>query len=133
MAGTKRMNCDFYSREDWDRAASQAAAMMREHVFDRHFGVSPWFVERYFVFFGNEGPCYVAAMIDTVRQEIEMIDGMEEVGVGTAADGYSWAIIVRAEDVMADGTDHVCQIMQEAIERAWRIARGFFADPAGRG
>jgi hypothetical protein len=58
---------------------------------------------------------------------------MEEVGVGTAADGYSWAIIVRAEDVVADGTDHVCEIMQEAIERAWRIARGFFADPAGRG
>lgn len=133
MDGTRRMNCDFYSREGWDRAASHAAAMLHEHVFDRHFGVAPWLVERYFIFFGNEGPSHVAAMIETVRQEIEMIDGMKEVGVGTAADGYSWALIVCAEDVLADGTDDVCEIMQQAIERAWRIARGFLGDPTGRG
>ena len=133
MDESRRMNCDFYSREQWDAAAAQMAHMMQEHVFDRHFGVSPWFVENYFVFFGNEGPCHVGAMIETVRQEIDMIDGMDEVGVGTTTEGYSWGLIVRADGMLADGTDDVCAIMQDAINRAWKIARGFLKDPAGRG
>ena len=66
-------------------------------------------------------------------EEIDMIDGMEEVGAGTAEGGYTWAVIVRADGVLADGTDDVCEIMQEAINRAWRIARGFLTDKAGRG
>ena len=133
METMKRMSCDFYSREQWNAAAVQMASIMQEHVFDRHFGVSPWVVERYFVFFGNEGPSFVAAMLATIRQEIDMIDGMEEVGAGTAEGGYTWAVIVRADGVLADGTDDVCEIMQEAINRAWRIARGFLTDKAGRG
>jgi len=133
METMKRMSCDYYSREQWNAAAVQMASMMHEHVFDRHFGVSPWVVERYFVFFGNEGPSFVAAMLATIRQEIDMIDGMEEVGAGTAEGGYTWAVIVRADGVLADGTDDVCEIMQEAINRAWRIARGFLSDKAGRG
>ena len=133
METMKRMSCDFYSREQWNAAAIQMASMMQEHVFDRHFGVSPWVVERYFVFFGNEGPSFVAAMLATIRQEIDMIDGMEEVGDGVAEGGYTWALIVRADGVLADGTDDVCEIMQEAINRAWRIARGFLSDKAGQG
>ena len=133
METMKRMSCDFYSREQWNAAAVQMASIMQEPVFDRHFGVSPWVVERYFVFFGNEGPSFVAAMLATIRQEIDMIDGMEEVGAGTAEGGYTWAVIVRADGVLADGTDDVCEIMQEAINRAWRIARGFLTDKAGRG
>jgi len=130
---SKRMTCDFYSREEWNQAATQIAGLMQEHVFDRHFGVCPWFVERYFVFFGNEGPSHVSAMVETVRQEIEIIEGMKEVGFGTSEDGYSWAVIVSAEKVFADGTDEVCEIMQQAISRAWRIARGFFDDKPDRG
>lgn len=133
MATGNRMTCDFYSREQWDAAAAQMAAIMHEHVFDRHYGVSPWVVENYFVFFGNEGPSHVAAMLATVRQEIDMIEGMEEVGVGTAEGGYTRALIVRVHDGLADDSDHVCEIMQEAINRAWKIARGFFADAPGRG
>lgn len=133
METTKRMTCDYYTQEQWNQAAAQMAGLMNEHVFDRHFGASPWLVERYFVFFGNEGPANVAAMLATVRQEIEMIPGMREVGAGTAEDGYSWAIIVDAADVLADGTDDVCEIMQVAINRAWRIARGVLEDAAGQG
>jgi len=133
MEMTKRLTCDHYTQEQWNQAAAQMAGLMHEHVFDRRFGASPWLVERYFVFFGNEGPANVAAMLTTVRQEIEMIPGMREVGAGTAEDGYSWAIIVDAEDVIADGTDDVCEMMQDAIGRAWRIARGFLADDEGRG
>jgi hypothetical protein len=131
METMKRMSCDFYSREQWDAAAVQMAEMMQKHVFDRHFGVSPWVVENYFVFFGNEGPCYVSAMLATVRQEIEMMDGMVEVGVGVTTDGYSWALIVRVDGLLADGTDDVCEFMQRAIVRAWNISRGFFADAPG--
>ena len=133
METAKRMTCDFYEQGQWNAAAAQAAELMKEHVFDRHFGVSPWFVERYFVFFGNEGPSHVAAMVEVVRQEIDMIHGMKEVGVGHCAEGYSWALIVDAEDVLADGTDGVCEIMQAAINRAWRIAHGFLADDEGKG
>lgn len=133
METMKRMSCDFYSREQWDAAASQMAAMVHEHVFDRHIGACPWVVENYFVFFGNEGPSNVAAIVATVRQEVDMIDGMEEVGVGITAGGYSWAMIVRADGMLADGTDDVCDVMQKAIQRAWMIARGFLSDTPGRG
>jgi hypothetical protein len=133
MVTIKQMSCDYYTREQWDKAASQIAEMLHEHVFDRHFGVCPWLVERYFVFFGNEGPANVASMLTTVGIEIELIEGMEQVGVGTTADGYSWAIIVNAENVFADGTDEVCEIMQHAIERAWRVARDLLEDKPGNG
>ena len=133
METQKRMSCDFYTREQWDAAAAQMATVMHEHVFDRHYGVSPWVVENYYVFFGNEGPSHVASMLATIRQEIDMIYGMEEVGVGTTSCGYTWALIVRGEWVDACGTDDVCEVMQEAINRAWRIARGFLSDKSGKG
>jgi hypothetical protein len=87
------------------------------------------------VFFGNEGDIHVGPLVETVRQEIEMIPGMREVGwgVSTTEDGYSWALIVNAENVLADGTDGVCYVMERAIQRAWKIARGFLSEPAGRG
>lgn len=133
MDTVNRMTCDHYTREQWDDAAAQMAALLQEHVFDRHFGACPWFVERYFVFFGNEGPSNVAAMLASVRQEIEMAPGMEEVGAGTDVEGYSWALIVRVDDAPNTGTDNVCAIMRHRINRAWRIARGILSEKPGNG
>lgn len=135
MTTIRKMTCDFYTHEQWNEAAVQMANLVQQHVFDRHFGACPWFVERYFVFFGNEGPSKVAALMTTVRQEIEMIHGMREVGCGvsTEENGYSWALIVNVEDMLADGSDDVCEQMEEAMQRAWLIARGFIGDADGRG
>jgi len=135
MTTLKKMTCDFYTQEQWNQAAVQMADMVQQHVFDRHFGVCPWFVERHFVFFGNEGRKHVAPLVETVRQEIELIDGMRELGVGvsTLEDGYSWAMIVNVEQMMADDSDDVCEQMEQAMQRAWKIARGFITDAPGRG
>jgi len=135
MTTMRQMTCDFYTPEKWNDAAVQMANLMQEHVFDRHFGVCPWFIEGYYVFFGNEGPSHVAALMTTVRQEIEMIAGMREVGAGVSTNesGYSWAIIVNTYDMLPDSTDEAIEEMEDAIARAWRIARGFVSDAEGKG
>ncbi len=129
------MTCDFYTQAQWNAAAVQMADLLQEHVFERRFGACPWLVGGYYVFFGNEGSEHVSALMTTVRQEIEMLPGMREVGYGvsTEENGYSWALIVDAADMLADDTDDVCDQMQEAIFRAWKIARGLLTNPTGRG
>jgi hypothetical protein len=135
MTTMRKMTCDFYTQEKWNDAAVQMANLVQEHVFDRHFGVCPWLVEGYYVFYGNEGPSHVAALMTTVRQEIEMIYGMREVGAGvsTQENGYSWAIIVSAYEMFPNSTDDAIEQMEQAIGRAWMIARGFVSDAEGRG
>lgn len=135
MTTIRKMTCDFYTQEQWNDAAVQMGNLVQQHVFDRHFGVCPWFVEGYYVFFGNEGPSNVAALMATVRQEVEMIDGMREVGAGVSTEesGYSWSLIVNTYEVFPDSTDDMIEQMEEAISRAWKIARGFVGEPAGRG
>jgi hypothetical protein len=136
MDTTRQMSCDFYTREQWDEAASQMADMLQQHVFDRHFGVAPWLVEEHYVFFGNEGATYINALVETVRQEIEMMVGMQELGMGISKDGYSWAIVVKIDHEQAGfdypDTDDALRVMETRLHRAWRISRGILQDEPGQ-
>lgn len=126
------MSCDVYTRQEWDAAAAQAAALLHEHAFDRHFGVTTWIMPQYFVFFGNEGPAFVAAMLEMVRQELEMVPGIDEVGAGATECGYSWAMIVWAHGATGSA-DKICAKLLNRMARAWRLARGLLNDRAGQG
>jgi len=135
MDTKRRLTCDFYTRDQWNEAASQMADLLQQHVFDRHFGVAPWLVEEHYVFFGNEGEAHIEALVETVRQEIEMMVGTRELGMGISKDRYSWAIVVKIDHEQTGleivGTDDALSVMEARLHRAWRIARGILEDEPG--
>lgn len=90
--------------------------------------------------FGNDD----YARNSTARREVELVRqqlrdaGVQEMAFGLSPDGYSWALLVKAENQglqtkvgQAFRTEMLRAYLDDAVWAAWRAAGGVAADEAG--
>jgi hypothetical protein len=100
---------------DWQAAASEAATYVSRNLMAAHRGAMPWRHLGIAVVFGNDG--YSCEDDSRPREEVDSVRGrlrergIEELGFGlNAGDGYSWAMLVRSDDV---------EYLHDAVWRSW--------------
>jgi hypothetical protein len=97
-------------RIDWDAEAVAMADYVVERMFSAHRGVMPWRQTGVAVIFGNDGygGSYENPDGDPrVKKEVELVRealaglGIDVFGFGveSAEDHYSWAMLVRSDDL----------------------------------
>jgi hypothetical protein len=89
---------------DAKAAAIEAATLVFSHLLGGRRGVMPWRQHGIAVVFGNDGYSFYSRSRDEVESVRERLRerGIEELDFGLdAQEGYSWAMLVRSEDVGA--------------------------------
>src|SRR3954454_13416985 len=104
---------------DWQAAAIEAATFVCEHLMAAHRGAMPWRHPGFAVLFGNDGYATddprSCLEVEAVRERLRG-RGIEELGFGLEPDeGYSWAMIVRGDDV---------RFLFDAVWQSWPDASG---------
>jgi len=112
----------------WEAVAASVAQKVYDTMISAHRGAFAWVDPTYAVAFGNDGyrkedgtagdPRTVAE-VEQLRN-LAVLDGLEEIGFGTSAAGYTWALIFRTTDAA-----HLVGLVWRAYEETWGVEGSF--------